>query len=456
MFGSNKALGPVQVPLKVIKGALPCILLTLTEIINTSLLTSVFPSNWKKAEVIALLKDEDHEVLNNNRPVSLLTAFSKICERVVLNQLTDYLVRHKRLSKHQSGNKRFHSTETLNIFITEAILESMDNLTTLLLLNLSKAFDSIEHNTLLQKLRLIGVSKTVLEWFESYLSDHRQFVRLAHQRSESRTITHGVPQGAILGPILFSVHINGLPGIPNSSSLESYVDDSKLFLSFVVRGMGDAVKLLNEDIRMVTSWCCNHSLLINPEKTKLLVMTTRQLLSTLPEDFHVTLLGKKIYPVSSAKDPIHDHITEVISKCVAALCQINRVKHLLDTKTIVTLIKTLVFSKLFYCSSVWSNTSKKNIDKLQKVQNFAAHVVTDTRKFDHITPVLTQLNWLSVTNTLGFKDAIMTCKYLNELAPTYMLGKFQIKNDHSCIIYSNTRSKDMLHIPFYRSAARST
>ena len=242
--------------------------------------------------------------------------------------------------------------------------------------------------------------------------DRRQFVRLAHQRSESRTITHGVPQGSILGPILFNIYINAHPGIPNSRSLGSCVDDSKLFLSFVAKEMGDAVKRLNEDIRMVASWCCNHSFLINPEKTKLLIMGTRQLLSTLPDDFHVTLLGKEIYRVSSAKDlgiildkslTYDDHITEVVSKCVAALCQISRVKHLLDTKTIVTLIKTLVFSKLFYCSSVWSNSSKKNIDRLQKVQNLAARVVTDTRKFDHITPVLTQLDWLSVTNTLDFK-----------------------------------------------------
>ena len=137
--------------------------------------------------MIALLKDGDHEGPNNNRPVSLLTAFFKICERVVLNQLTDYLVRHKRLSKHQSGNKKFHSTETLNIFITDAILESMDNkhLTALLLLDLSKAFDSIEHiypstkNPINWTFKL----KTTLEWFKSYLLDRRQLARLAHQRS---------------------------------------------------------------------------------------------------------------------------------------------------------------------------------------------------------------------------------------------------------------------------------
>ena len=212
-FGSNKAPGPDKAPVKVIKDALPCIPSTLTEIINSSLLTSVFPSDWKEAEVTALLKDGDHGVPNDNLPVSLLTAFSKICERVVLNQLTDYLVRHKRLSKHQSGNKTLNIVETLNIFITDAILESMDNkhLTALLLLDLSKAFDNIEHNILLQKLQLMEVSKTTLEWFKSYLSDRRQFVCLAHQRSESRTITYEVPQGSILGPILFSMYINDLP-----------------------------------------------------------------------------------------------------------------------------------------------------------------------------------------------------------------------------------------------------
>ena len=115
----------------------------------------------------------------------------------------------------------------------------------------------------------------------------------------------------------------------------------------------------------------------------------------------------------------------------------------------VTLIKTLVFTKLFYCSPVWSNTTKKNMDRLQKVQNFAARVVTETRKFDHITPVLTQLNWLTVTSTLNFKDAIMTYKCLNGLAPTFLFDRFKKRSQ---LYNSNKRSKNMLQIPFYHSA----
>ena len=123
-FSSNKAPGLDKVSMSVIKDALPCILPILTQIVNCSLLTSVFPAVWRKAEVTPLAKEGDHEIANNNRPLSLLVAASKICERVVLNQLTDYMIRNKKFTKHQSGNRKLLSIETLNIFITKKILES--------------------------------------------------------------------------------------------------------------------------------------------------------------------------------------------------------------------------------------------------------------------------------------------------------------------------------------------
>ena len=156
-------------------------------------------------------------------------------------------------------------------------------------------------------------------------------------------------------------------------------------------------------IIILTTTIINHNiinqnhLLIGPDKTKLLVMGTRQMLQKLP-DFYITLLGKEIAPVASARDlgvqvdatlSYNERITNISSTCMASLCQI--IKHLLDLRTLESVIKSLVFSKLYFCSTVWTNTSKTNVRKLPKVQNFAARIFTGTRKYDHITPVLNDL-----------------------------------------------------------------
>ena len=149
---SNKTPGPDKVSMSVLKDCLPVVLGPITNIINCSFATSTFPDDMKLAEVIPLLKDGDHEVASNNRPLSLLNTVSKICERAVLNQFNSYLTRNKRLSVQQSGNKKQHSTETLNLLITDHLLDAMDNkkLSAVILIDLSKAFDSISHSILLK------------------------------------------------------------------------------------------------------------------------------------------------------------------------------------------------------------------------------------------------------------------------------------------------------------------
>ena len=368
--------------------------------------------------------------------------------------------KNNRLTTHQSGNKKHHSCESLNVFMTDKILEAMNakKITIMVLLDLSKAFDSIDHGKILKKLQALGVSHSAIEWFRSYLSDRRQFVRIDTEVSNMSVISHGVPQGSILGPALFSIYLNDLPSIPDFSSLESYVDDSKLFLSFPVADVSLVIEQINEDLLKIASWCCHNSLLINPDKTKLLLFGTHQMLKRLPEDFHVTLLGKSITPASSARDlglqldptlTYNEHITNTVSSCMGSLCQINKVKHLLDNRTLENVIKALVFSRLYYCSTVWSNTSKKNIKRLQSVQNFAARIVTGNRKYDHITPVLRQLNWLPVSSTLKYYLGTLTFKCLKGLAPEYLGNRFKTR---SSISNRDTRNKNALNIPKYRLA----
>ena len=460
-FSSNKAPGWDKVTVNLIKDSLPSILPVLTELVNSSLVTYVFPSAWKKSVVIPILKEGDHQVANDNRPISLLTIVSKICERVALNELNTYTNSKKRLTEHQSGNKRMHSTETLNTFLTDIFLDAMDRrlVSVVVLLDLSKVFDSLDHTLLLRKLRLLGLSRITLEWFRSYLTHRSQSVRIGCElQSESRKTTHGVPQGSILGPALFNIYINDLPRVPKACSLESYVDDSKLYLTFAVKDFETSTYRLSENLERIAAWCCHSSLLINPDKTKLLLLGTPQMFKRVPENFSVTLLGTKLFPVSSAKDlgvtldaslSYDEHVTEVVSKCTSILCQINRVKHILDRKSLLMAINALVFTKLYYCSTIWANTSKGNVKKLQSVHNFAARIVTGSRKFHHITPSLKQLLWLTVNAYLRYRDITLAFKCINGLAPEYLCRKF---NPGSQIHDRATGKNDMLAIPFYQTA----
>ena len=454
---ANKAAGPDKLPARVIKDGLFVILSTITSMINCSFTTSNFPQEWKIAEVIPIPKLGDKELACNNRPISLLPVMSKICERLAHGQYNNFLCSEGKLSVHQNGNRKLHSTETALLKVTDDILKAMDEklITIMVLIDFSKAFDSINHETLLNKLWNIGMAPSALKWFSSYLTNISQKVRLGESLSQRLPLSHGVPQGSILGPLMFTVYVNDLPSSVVNCKPECYVDDSKLYVSFVLNDLFSAIGQINKDLDQLCSWCCGNSLLINPEKTKVLAFGTRQRLQQLP-GFSIKLLSKQIEPTRVAKDlGVHldsclsytHHVDKTVSSCMYSLFQINRVKHLLDRKTLLLVIHSLVFSRLFYCSSVWSNTSKENVKKLQLVQNFAARIVVGLRKYDHVSPALKELKWLNITDQLYLRDAVLVFKSLHHLTPYYLSEKFKRNSEvHSRV----TRNVNDLHLPLCR------
>ena len=301
----------------------------------------------------------------------------------------------------------------------------------------------MNHDILLSKIRSLGASPSALEWFKSYLKGRYQYVRIRDVVSQSLPVEYGVPQGSILGPVLFTVYINNLLTVPKCCQSAFNVDDSKLYLKYKTNELCNAVSAVNSDLSEICRWCCNNSLLLNPDKTKLLVVGVLQLLCQLP-DFTITLCGKPISPIPVAKDlgvfldqclTYDEHIFKTVASCMNKLFQINRIKHLLDKETLLLIINSFVFSRLFYCSSVWSNTSVTNIHKLQLVQNFAARIILGLRKYDHIFAGLRSLRWLNVKQRLMVNDAV------------YLSHKFSTR---ATIHDRQTRYRDSLNIPSSR------
>ena len=202
----------------------------------------------------------------------------------------------------------------------------------------------------------------------------------------------------------------------------------------------------------ISQWCCKHSLLINPDKTKVLAVGVPQLLQKL-SSFSIRLLDKELTPVPVVKDlgvhldaclSYNEHITKTVSNC---LLKLKQIKHLLDRKTLLLIMNSFVFSKLLYCSTVWSNTSNSNIAKLQKVQNFAGRIILGLRKYDHISDGLRSLNWLPLKERLILNDATMMHKCINKLVPDYLVDKFKLR---SHVHNKQTRSSSALDLPLCR------
>ena len=331
-------------------------------------------------------KDGDARNPCNNRPISLLPAFSKVNERLANRQFVKFLDDNNKLSQFQRGDRKHHSTETARLSGTDDLLKAMDEnkISILVLMDISKAFGSINHDMLLSKRRSLGVSPSALEWFKSYLGRY-QYVRIGDVVSQSLPVDYGVPQGSILGPVLFTVYVNDLLIVPKLCQTTCYVDDSKLYFKFKTNELCNAVSAVCSDLNEICRWCCHGSLLMNSDKAKPLVISVPKLLRQLP-DFTATLCGKPISSTPVAKDlgvylgqflSYDEHIRNIVASCINNVIQINRIKHLLDKDALLLIISSFVFSRLFYCSSVWSNTSVTNIHKPQLVQNFAAKIIMD-------------------------------------------------------------------------------
>ncbi|CAB3982361.1 Hypothetical predicted protein [Paramuricea clavata] len=285
-LSNNKAIGSDGISVKLLKLIAPVFCEPLTKLLNYSIATNTFPSAWKMARVTPLYKDGERDQSNNYRPISVLSVLSKILEKHVAKSLMNYLVNNNLLYELQSAFREGHSTESALIKLTDQILSNMDqdNVTGVLFIDFKKAFDIVDHQIMLKKLKLYRASESTLQWFKSYLTNRSQFVTIDGKQSRPQFVTHGVPQGSVLGPILFLLFVNDIPLHVSNSNLDIFADDTTLSASTQWTNIPSMVQDLKKDLDSICNWSINNKMVINTEKTKSMLVTGKRLRKKIPDE----------------------------------------------------------------------------------------------------------------------------------------------------------------------------
>ena len=390
-------------------------------------------ADWKCARVSAIYKHDSKLDLNNYRPISVLPVVSKFFEKVVFDQAYAFLNKNNLLSDIQSGFRPLHSTLTAMLDVTDKWYTNMDSglINAVLFIDLKKAFDTIDHNILLQKLTCYGFNKETINLFRNYLSDRTQITVINNTRSDTRKVTCGVPQGSILGPLLFLIYINDLPNSELVSDGHLFADDTNL--TFADSNPDKLISVLNDDLKTLQNWLNLNKLSLNAIKTKCMFMASRQKLSTIPEEPNIAISGNKIERVRSYKClglkldeslTWEHHVSTIISKVSKVIGVLRRLKPLLPQSTLTMIYNSLAQPYFDYCSIVWDSLGKGLGQKLQRLQNRAARIITESDYNIRSSDILTSLNWtnLETRRTQQFKTFMY--KTVNNMVPSYLSGKF--------------------------------
>ncbi len=401
------------------------------EIINSSLASGIVPSFCKKAVVEPLIKKPglDPTLLSNYRPISKLPFVAKLLEKCVFAQLQPFLDDNGTLDQFQSGYKAFHSTESalLRVFNDLFLMTDSGSSAILVLLDLTAAFDTVDHKILLDRLRdCVGIRGTALEWFRSYLSDRSFSVRLGDSTSSSTPLHCGVPQGSILGPILFAIYLLPLGEIcqRHGMSYHLYADDCQIYMP-ISKNSHCPLTPLFDCLCDVKAWLAQNLLKLNEDKTEVMVFGSPLIdLGPLTEYERpkVTSLGITI----DSDFKFDKQINSVLKSCFYHLRLLSKVKPFLSFNLFEQIVHAFISSRLDYCNALYSGVSHKALSRLQLVQNAAARLLTGAKKREHITPILASLHWLPVNFRIDFKILLFVFKALNGLAPQYIKDLIQI------------------------------
>ena len=419
---------------KVIKDAFTALPHVLLRIFNSSLATGVVPDSWKHATIIPLKKCGNSNDVNNLRPISLLPIQGKILEKIVHNRIMEHLELNGLLDHNQGGFRANHSTTGTISKFTDKIYHGMNKgeITVATFIDLKKAFDTVNHKILLEKLDNLGVRDRNLKWIDNYLTSRSQSTLANGIISTSRIISCGVPQGSVLGPLLFLIYVNDLSSVLTNSGHYLYADDTVIFRSG--SNIQTTVNLLQTDLNSFGSWCKANKLTINTKKSNYVIYGTKQKLSriryTAPNLQGDILQRTPSYKYLGVHIDSHLNFNVHIDNCCKIVSHklylLSKIRHCINEDACICIYKTMIVPLFDYGDVIYSGSSDKNLSRLQKLQNRGLRICLDVR--EHISRI--QLHQACTTLPLKLRRNFNLRKFM-----------FKQKDNQDIVVYREIRTR---------------
>ena len=405
--------------------------------------------------------DLDPSLPANYRPISNLNNISKLIEKLFLARLLPHVTSSDNFNPLQSAYRPLHSTETALLFTLDSIYRAADqgHPTVLVSLDLSAAFDTIDHHILLSRLfTSFGIRGSVIDWLSTYLSGRTQCVVVGQARSALTTFSTGIPQGSVLGPLLFTLYTSPIGHIVKNWDIshQQYADDTQLFVALE---NSQSVPQLEGCLSDLHTWFCNNGLALNPNKSEAIHFSTAQRARFTEPVAAVSVAGTTVGTSDSIKTlgilldnrlSFTPHIQSLTKSCNFHIRALRHIRSSLTDDMAKSIGTSLVTSRLDYCNSLLYGCSKSNIDKVQRLQNSLARVVTNSRTFNSSSSqLLHDLHWLPIKHRIDFKIALLTFKLLGRQQPSYLSNTITLYNPPRALRSSNQCKLDS---PFVSTA----
>jgi len=458
----SNAQGNDEMNLRMLLLCSPYIIPYLTHIINFSIEHNVFPDTWKIATVMPLPKNKNPTCFKDIRPISILPTLSKVFEKIILIQVKIYLDKYNILPDTQSGFRPMHSCTTALCSVTNDIITATENsqLTLLVLLDYSKAFDTINHSLLIATLKHIGFSNTAYDLIKNYLNNRKQCVLYKNNKSIQAVVSNGVPQGSILGPVLFCIYILSFQKYLTHCKSHYYADDTQVYLSFSESETINAVKQMNEDLLALFDISQKYCLSLNPTKSQVMLFGPKKARIRVINFVDIRLNNQPLMIADSARNlgliidsdlRFDKQITEINKKCFSSLRLLFNSRHILNTKIKKNLCEALVLSHLNYADVVYGAClTDFNCRRLQRIQNCCVRFIYNLKRKSSVSNKLNDLAWLSITQRRFLHACTLFHKICMSKQPKYLYSKIIVRSN---IHDRNIRRNYLLTIPKHQTSA---